>query len=227
MSKKSKLLALIVTGLMATAVFSGCTSTKSGGKKAKAKNDKIVIGLSLPTQREERWVNDKKTMEEEAKAAGVKLLVQVSDTDTAMQASQVENLIAQGVDALVLAPVDGSAASASVEKAHAAGIPVLSYDRLIMNTNVDLYLSFDNEKVGELQGQYITKLVPKGNYIVMSGAPTDNNAKLFYKGAMKYINPLVKKGDIKVVANQPVDNWEPNNALKIVENALTANKNNV
>ncbi|MFA9397041.1 MAG: sugar ABC transporter substrate-binding protein [Clostridiaceae bacterium] len=227
MIKKSKLLAGLLTGAMVASVLAGCGSTTTNDGKDGADDGKIVIGLSLPTQREERWVRDKEAMETAAKDAGVELLVQVSDTDTAMQASQVENLLSQNIDVLILAPVDGAAAAASVKKAHDAGIKVISYDRLIMNTDVDLYLSFDNEKVGELQGEYITKLVPKGNYIVMAGAPTDNNATLFKKGAMKFIQPLVDSGDIKVVTDLAVDNWEPNNALKIVENALTANDNDV
>lgn len=217
--KRTKVLAVLVTAVMVASMFTGYASAVT--KK------KLVIGLSLPTQREERWVRDKKSMEAEAKRLGVTLKVQVSDTDVAQQASQVENLIAQGIDILILAPVDGTASAASVDKAHKAGIKVLSYDRLIMGSSPDLYLSFDNEKVGELQGKYITKKVPKGNYIVMSGAPSDNNAKLFKDGAMKFISPLVKKGAIKIVAEQGVDNWEPKNAVKIVEDALTKNNNNV
>lgn len=222
--KRKSIMGLILSVLMVSSLFAGCgtkSNTPSDGKK------KIVIGISLPTQREERWVRDKETMESYAKEKGVTLKVQVADTDTAQQASQVENLISQGVDVLILAPADAEAAAQSVDKAHSAGIKVISYDRLITDSDVDLYMSFDNEKVGELQGEYITKQVPKGNYIVMAGAPTDNNATLFKQGAMKYIQPLVDKGDIKIVANQAVDNWEPTNALKIVENALTANKNNV
>lgn len=206
---------------MAVSMFAGISASAATAKK------KIVIGLSLPTQREERWVRDKKSMMDEAKKLGVTLKVQVSDTDVAQQASQVENLISQGIDILILAPVDGTASAASVDKAHKAGIKVLSYDRLIMGSTPDLYLSFDNEKVGKLQGQYITKKVPKGNYIVMSGAPTDNNAALFLKGAMSYIQPLVDKGDIKIVTKLGVDNWEPKNAEKIVEDALTKANNDV
>ncbi|MBC8061224.1 MAG: substrate-binding domain-containing protein [Clostridiaceae bacterium] len=232
MIKKSKLFATVLSSVLAFSMLAGCSSSGSSSSVASsststAKPKKIVIGLSLPTQREERWVRDKDTMEKEAKAAGVELKVQVSDTDVAQQASQIENLISQGINVLIFAPVDGAAAAASVEKAQKAGIKVISYDRLIMNTNVDYYLSFDNVKVGELQGEYITKAVPKGNYIVMAGAPSDNNATLFKQGAMKFIQPLVDKGDIKIVTDQAVDNWEPKNAVNIVENSLTKNKNNI
>jgi D-xylose transport system substrate-binding protein len=167
-------------------------------------------------------------MEAAAKAAGIDLRVAVADADMAQQASQVENLIAQGIKVLILAPADASAAASLADKAAAEGIKVISYDRLITNTkNVALYISFDNVKVGELQGQFITKAVPQGNYIIMSGAPTDNNAKLFKEGAMKYIQPLIDSGKIHVVADQAVENWLPANALNIVENALTASNNKV
>lgn len=232
MSKKSKLLACLMTLFMVSTAFMGCgNSTSTSGdvsnEDSSKKSDKIVIGLSLPTQREERWVRDKETMEKYAEEKGVELKIQISDTDVAQQAAQVENLISQGIDVLILAPHDAAASAQSVEKAHEAGIKVISYDRLITNCDVDVYMSFDNVKVGELQGKYITEKVPKGNYIIMSGAPTDNNAKLFKEGAMKYIQPLIDKGDINVVADQAVDNWEPKNALSIVENALTASDNKI
>lgn len=227
--KKTKVFAALAATVLVASMFVGCKEKVTTPATSTDKKDdgKIVIGLSLPTQREERWVRDKETMENYAKEKGIDLRVQVADTDVAQQASQVENLISQGVKVLILAPADAASSAASVEKAHAAGIKVISYDRLITNCDLDLYMSFDNVKVGELQGEYITKKVPKGNYIVMSGAPTDNNAKLFKEGAMEYIKPLVDKGDIKIVTEQAVDNWEPKNALKIVEDSLTANNNKI
>jgi len=188
---------------------------------------KVIVGLSLPTQREARWVSDKNTMVAEAKAKGVDLRVQTADADSAQQATQVEALLSQGIQVLILAPNDGGAAATLVDKAHKQGIKVISYDRLILNTDVDMYTSFDNVKVGELQGQWLVSQVKKGNFIIMSGDPGDNNAKLFKEGAMKYIQPLIDSGAVKVVAEQAVANWLPSNALNIVENALTANKNNV
>jgi D-xylose transport system substrate-binding protein len=187
----------------------------------------VTIGLSLPTQREERWVRDKDKMTEAAKKLGIDLKIQISDNDAAKQISQCENLLAQKIDILIIAPHDATSAATIVDKAHKAGVKVISYDRLILNSAVDLYISFDNVKVGELQGAYITKKVPKGNYVVLAGAATDNNAKLFKEGAMKYIDPLVKKGQIKVVMDQNVKDWQPSEAMKLMEQALTANKNKV
>lgn len=103
----------------------------------------------------------------------------------------------------------------------------MAYDRLIMNSDVDAYVSFDNEKVGELQAQYITKLVPKGNYFLLEGSPTDNNAKLFEQGQKKVLQPLVDKGDIKIVGEQWAQDWLTQNAYNIMQNALTANNNKI
>jgi D-xylose transport system substrate-binding protein len=188
----------------------------------------VRVGLSLPTQREERWVKDRTTMKEEAKAKGVDLRVQVTDNDAAKQVAQCENLISQGVKVLILAPHDASSASVIVDKAVKAGIKVISYDRLVTDSPHEYhYLSFDNVKVGELQGDYITRKVPRGNYVVLAGSPTDNNARLFRQGAMKYIKPLVEKGDIKIVMEQWVKDWQPVEAQKLCEQALTATGNRV
>jgi len=188
----------------------------------------VKVGLSLPTQREERWVKDKQIMEAEAKKAGIDLKVQVTDNDAAKQVAQCENLISQGIKVLILAPHDASSASVIIDKASKAGIKVISYDRLVTESPLDYYyLSFDNVKVGELQGEFITKKVAKGSYIVLAGSPTDNNAKLFREGAMKYIKPLADKGDIKIVMDQFVKDWQPSEAQKLCEQALTANQNKV
>ncbi|MDK2811107.1 MAG: D-xylose transport system substrate-binding protein [Petroclostridium sp.] len=243
MRKTVKIIALILALMMAVSVFAGCNSAKKQeaapapapapekkeeAKQPEAKTDqKIVVGLSLPTQREERWVRDKETMEAEAKKLGIDLKVQISDNDAGKQMAQAENLLAQGINVLILAPHDATGAAPIVDMAHKAGVKVISYDRLVMNSDVDLYISFDNVKVGEIQGKYITEKVPKGNYLVLAGSPTDNNAKLFREGAMKYIQPLVDKGDIKVVHDEWVKDWQPSEAMKIAENALTANKNDI
>lgn len=189
--------------------------------------DGVKIGLSLPTQREERWARDKKTMTEKAKELNIDLRVQVSDNDAAKQVAQVENLIAQGIKVLIVAPHDATSASVIVDKAHKAGIKVVSYDRLILNAEPDLYISFDNEKVGELQGEYLAKKVPQGNIIVLAGSPTDNNATLYRQGAMKHLKPLVDSGKVKVVMDQAVKDWMPSEAQKLTEQALTANANKV
>ena len=186
------------------------------------------VGLSLPTLQEERWGRDRDAMTAEAKKLGIDLRVQVSNNDAAKQVAQCENLISQGVKVLVLAPHDATSASVIIDKAVKAGVKVISYDRLVMDSPHDYYyLSFDNVKVGELQGEWLTKAAPKGTYIVLSGAPTDNNAKLFKAGAMKFIQPLADKGEIKVAFDQAVKDWAPAEAQKLCEQALTGVGNKV
>lgn len=192
-----------------------------------AQAESLKIGLSLPTQSEERWVRDKKAMVEAARKEGVDLRVQITNNDAAKQIAQSENLIAQGIKVLILAPHDAESAGVIVTKAKKAGIKVISYDRLALSSEPDLYISFDNEKVGEVQGEYLTTLVPKGQYVILSGAPTDNNSRLYYQGAMTFIKPLVDKGDIRIVMDQSVKDWQPAEAQKIVEQALTASGNKV
>lgn len=244
MKKALKLTALALTLTMVFALFVGCGATpapaadKAADTKAAAPApatdtkaaptaEKLKIGLSLPTQSAERWVKDKAKIEEICKAKGIDLAVQVANEDAGKQDAQCENLISQGIKILILAPHDATAAASIVEKAHKANVKVISYDRLVLDSDVDLYLSFDNEKVGEIQGKFITEKVAKGNYVVLAGDSKDNNATLFKQGAMKFIQPLVDKGDIKIVMDQPVKDWAPDNAMKMMENALTANKNNI
>lgn len=237
MKKSVRIAAMALAGIMSISLFAGCgannsasnssASESSTASSSPAADKKIKIGLSLPTQQEERWVRDKATMEEAAKKAGVEIAVQVANMDAAKQDSQVENLISQGINVLILAPHDAKAAASTVDKAHKAGIKVISYDRLVMGTDVDVYLSFDNVKVGELQGQWLTEHLAKGNIVWLAGAPTDNNATLFKQGAAKYLQPKIDSGDYKVVMEQAVVDWKPDNALKLMENALTANNNNV
>jgi len=207
-------------------------------RAAEAADDKAValrlamakqmrIGVALPTQRDERWVRDAETMREFAKKNKIDLRMQISDNDAAKQMSQCENLLAQGIDILIIAPHDATSAAEIVDEAHKEGIKVISYDRLVLDTDVDLYISFDNFQVGVLQGKYLTNLAPKGNYIVLGGAPTDNNAKMFKGGAMSVIKPLADKGDIKIVMDQWVADWQPTVAMNLVQNALTANNNKI
>ncbi|STT00099.1 Xylose ABC transporter, periplasmic xylose-binding protein XylF [Klebsiella pneumoniae] len=136
-------------------------------------------------------------------------------------------MINRGVDVLVIIPYNGQVLSNVIKEAKQEGIKVLAYDRMINNADIDFYISFDNEKVGEMQAQSLVDKVPQGNYFLMGGSPVDNNAKLFRAGQMKVLKPYVDDGKIKIVGDQWVDGWLPENALKIMENALTANNNKI
>jgi D-xylose transport system substrate-binding protein len=221
MKRTSRAIVVLLAAMLFVSVLAGCKTAVPAEKKLK-------IGLSLATLQEERWVRDKDRITKDCADQGIELLTQIANMDAATQESQCDQMITSGINVLILAAQDSAAAATIVDKAHAAGVKVISYDRLVMNTsNVDVYISFDNVQVGVLQGNWLTKAMPKGNYAILSGAPTDNNAKLFKQGAMSIIQPLVDKGDVKIVAEQAVVEWKPENALKIMENALTANKNNI
>ncbi len=203
-------------------LISGCAK-----KKDTTTNNQIVIGLSMDTLKEERWQKDKELIEKFAEKYGAKLLVQTANSDDNKQIAQAENLISQGVKILLVIPHNSDAAAAIVNIAHRENIPVISYDRLIKNADVDLYISFDNERVGQLQAEYAMKFAPSGNYVYIGGAPTDNNASLFKKGAIDFLNPHIQNGKIKLVYEQMSKEWQPSEAQKHMENALTANQNNI
>lgn len=188
---------------------------------------KIRIGLSLDTLKEERWQKDRDYFVSYCKKLGGEVLVQSANSDDGLQVSQCENLLSQGIDVLVIVPHNAEAMAAAVNSAKKSKVKVIAYDRLIKNCDLDLYISFDNEKVGELQAKYITKLVPQGNYAYIGGAPTDNNAFMFKAGAMKVLNPLIKAGKIKLVYNQMTPDWKPENAQANMENALTKMNNKI
>ncbi len=118
-------------------------------------------------------------------------------------------------------------AGAMVEMAKRQGVPVISYDRLVRNSEPDLYVSFDNERVGELQAKVLFEKKPTGNYVLIGGAPTDNNAALLRKGQLNILQGAIDRGDIKVVANQWAKEWLAEEALKHAENALTQQHNNI
>lgn len=188
---------------------------------------KVKIGLLLDTLKEERWQKDRDLMVSHAKEVGAEILVQAANGNDSLQFSQAENLLTQGVDVLIVVPHNGVVAGNIVNAAHKAGKKVIAYDRLIQNADVDLYVSFDNIQVGRIQGEYIVKKAPKGNYIWIGGAPTDPNASMLRDGQFEFLNPAIKKGDIKIVAEQWAKEWQASEALKHTENALVANKNNV
>ena len=192
-----------------------------------ASKEKPVIGFSIDDLRVERWARDRDYFIEAAKKLGAEVSVQSADGDSAKQVAQIENLISKKVDALVIVPKDQSTLTNVLKEAKKAGIKVISYDRLIKSPDIDVYISFDNERVGSMQGEARMRALPKGNVYVMSDEPGDNNAKLFKAGAMKAMDANIKKGDIKILGEQSVKDWLPANALAIAENVLTQHQNKI
>lgn len=188
---------------------------------------KMKIGMTVDDLRLERWQRDRDIFTAEANKLGADVVAVSANGDSDKQMRDAENLISQGIDLLVVIPNNGDVMGAIVNQAHQDGIKVLAYDRLLTNSDVDAYISFDNEKVGELQGKAIVKAMPKGRYFMMGGSPTDNNAKMFRAGQMKAVQPYVDNGEIVIVGDQWVKDWLPEEAMKIMENALTANDNKI
>jgi D-xylose transport system substrate-binding protein len=211
--------------IISAAIMTAMLALSSSAALADAKNPKI--GFSIDDLRVERWTRDRDFFIAAAEKQGAKVFVQSADASEQRQISQIENLISRDVDVLVIVPFNATVLNNTVKEAKKAGIKVLSYDRLILNADIDAYISFDNEKVGEMQAEGVVKLQPKGNYYLLGGAPTDNNAKMLREGQMKVLKPYIDKGDIKVVGQQWVKDWSASEALSIVENALTANGNKI
>ncbi|MDR3438039.1 D-xylose ABC transporter substrate-binding protein [Telmatospirillum sp.] len=194
---------------------------------ANASPDKPVIGFSIDDLRVERWTRDRDFFIEAAGKLGATVNVQSANASEERQASQIENLISKKVDAIVIVPFNSKALTNVIAEAKKAGIKVISYDRLILNADVDAYISFDNERVGYMQAEAVLKAKPTGNYYLLGGSPTDNNAKMLRAGQEKALQAAKDKGDIKIVGEQWVKEWSNTEALSIIENALTANKNNI
>lgn len=195
-----------------------------GGRGVLPRRQRPLIGLSMDTLKEERWQVDKRLFIEQAGALGADVIVQDANSSDSRQVQDVEVLLTKKVDALVIIPHNGAAMTKAVQMAHEAGVPVLSYDRLITGCDLDLYITFDNVKVGELQAQFIADRLPavgKLRLLRIYGSKTDNNAFLFKQGQDNVLKPLIEAGKIEVVFEDWAEDWKPENAKKIANAAIT------
>ncbi len=227
------LLIALLLGAACVSGGDGNSGTTNGGastaRRKKGPNDHIKIGFSMDTLKEERWQRDKQLVEQHAKEVGAELIVSVANGDDKLQINQAENQLTQQVDVLIVAPHNGDIAAQIVESAHRQGVPVISYDRLIKNSDVDLYVSHQVVKIGEMQAQYLLDHVNKkpANFVIVGGSPTDNNALLLHQGQMNVLKPAVASGAVKIVKDDYAREWQASAALNIVENALTQANNQV
>jgi len=214
---------LVVVAAVAVLVVAGCatTSKPGGGGGGGAKK----IALLLPETKTTRYeAQDRPLFQARVKAlcGDCEVIYANADQDAAKQQSQAEAALTNGAKVMVLDPVDSASAGAMVAKAKAAGVPVVSYDRLVLNAEVDYYISFDNEKVGQLQGQALVDKLKKdgksGSIVMINGAPTDNNAKLFKKGA----HSVIDGSGFKVAKEYDTPDWSPDKAQTEMEQAITA-----
>jgi D-xylose transport system substrate-binding protein len=181
----------------------------------------------MDTVKEERWQRDHDAFEAHCKEVNVECVITVADNKADKQANDVDNLLTQGIDALVIAPHDATQAATMVDKAKAQGIPVISYDRLIDSPKIDLYISHQVPIIGKKIAEYALQHVPEGNYVMVYGASTDNNALIMKNAQLEVLKPAVDSGKIKIVAEQFINDWRPELALNFAENALTQNNDNI
>lgn len=208
------------------------TATEDKDEEMAEEVKEIVIGVSMPTLQEERWKKDEAMIIRELVALGVKeenILIQSAGGDENKQVTQCENLITQGIDALIVIPQNGEAVAPVVESAHEAGVKVVSVDRIINNADLDFYVTFDAYEIGVVQAEYMTEVAgtTSGNWIMIGGAPTDPNATLIRNGQLSILQQYIDSGDINVVLDQNANYWNPDDALLYTEQGLTANNNDV
>ncbi len=199
------------------------------------KNVGVLLPESDSSSRYEAY--DRPLLEQEIKQAvpGVTIQYANANNNAATQQNQAEAALTKGACILVVDPQDADQGAVIVQQAKASQVPVISYDRLIQDPDLAYYVSFDNVKVGELQGQYLADLYQKGgnglkkgaNLVVLAGAQTDNNALLFRQGALNKLQPLVDSKDINLIFDQYTPNWDPTRAQNLMEGALTKEGNNV
>lgn len=219
--------AMFAVSACETAPTSNTSNQAANSGAAKDPNRRLKIGFAMATVKEERWQRDREAFEAHCKQMNVDCVITVANNDASRQANDVDNLLTQGVDALVIAPHDATQAASMVDKAKAQNVPVISYDRLINSDKIDLYVSHQVPVIGRKIAEYALQKVPKGNYVMVYGGSTDNNAHIMKKAQLEVLQPAIDRGDIKIVADQHATDWKPEEALKIVENALTQNADNI
>ena len=184
------------------------------------------VGVSWSNFQEERWKTDEAAIKGALKAAGATYVSSDAQSSSAKQLSDVESLIAQGVDALIILAQDASAIGPAVQAAADENIPVIAYDRLIEDPRA-YYLTFDNVEVGRMQARAVFAAQPKGNYVMIKGSPQDPNADFLRGGQQEILQAAIDSGHIKIVGEAYTDGWLPANAQRNMEQILTANDNKV
>ena len=213
---------VLVVASCAVSAFTGLFLSRHGAADA-VRRSKPLIGLSLDTLAEERWQHDRDLFVKRGEELGAEVLVQAANSDDTRQIQDVEALLSRKVDVLVIVPHNGEAMAKAVGLAHDAGIPVVSYDRLIRNAGVDLYVSFDAVRIGAEQARFLVDRLKgrKARLVRINGAKTDSNAHLVRQGQEEVLGPKIAKGEIEIVHEDWAENWKPESAKKILQAAIT------
>ena len=214
-----------VAGIVAILVMIGCGG--GGSTQRRVQDERIRVGLLMDSVQQERWQRDRDLFVVRAKERGAEVLVEAAEGDAARQLAQAQAMLEKGVKVLVVVPHDALRAGEIVEAAKARKVPVVSYDRLILEADIDLYVSFDNVRVGEMQAQYLLSRAPSGNYVLIGGAPTDNNAQQLREGQMKVLKPAIDRRAIRIVSSEWATDWKASEAQKLTEAALKKTRNQI
>jgi D-xylose transport system substrate-binding protein len=237
--KVTRVLTTIFSIMMIAVLLAGCGGTATPAPAASAGGSgKIKVGLSFSDYATERWPVEAAQMTQLLQKDGYEVITQEADHDVKLQSDQIDNMVAQGVKGLIVIAEDGAAAATPVNKAVAAGVKVIAYDRLIKTDKISAYLSFDNVEVGKQEALGVmTALGLPGSttwtkdnpakVVLSGGSPTDNNAVLVRQGQMSVVQPYIDSCVVKVVADQWVDNWDAAKAESMMENILTAQQNKI
>jgi D-xylose transport system substrate-binding protein len=176
-----------------------------------SKEDK-KIGFLFPNMVSGRYIKEKEAFIKRVKELGGTPLVMTADYDDNLQIKQANELISQGAKVLVVNPINGNTAAAIIREAHKNNVKVIAYDRLVKNCDLDYFISFDNEKVGRLMAEYVLRTKPEGNYILLGGDKSDQNAIWVKNGQTTALAPYIASGKIKVIYNVFVEDWSGENA---------------
>ena len=229
-------LALAACGAAEAPAATEAPAADAPAAEAPAAEKSNLVGVAMPTKDLQRWIQDGDNMKKQLEAAGYTVDLQYAANDIPTQVSQVENMIANGCEVLVIASIDGEALGTVLDQAKAAGIPVIAYDRLIMNSDaVSYYATFDNWDVGVKQGEYIVKALDLENagdktYNIeyITGDPGDNNINFFFDGAISVLQPYIDAGTLVCPSGQTekqavaTANWASDAAQARFENILAS-----
>ena len=216
---------LLAVAVLAALLMAGCSRTPSGEQESeKMEETKLQIGMSFDSFVIERWLRDRDLFELTAKNLGAEVNVQVANGDVQEQISQIRYFIKKNVDVIVVIAVDGEALGDVIKEAKEAGIRIVSYDRLVLNADTDLYISFDNEMVGTLMGEALVEALPEGgNIFAIYGSPTDHNVSQVQKGFLE----VVENSNLNIIYSAYCDNWLAELAFDAVEEGLSTTPRNL
>lgn len=178
------------------------------------------IGYLMDSLKVERWQTDLDTFQSRARELGAEVLVETAEGDDELQFQQSRKLIGEGVKVLVLVAHDTVKAARIVSAAKADHVPVLCYERMVRDSNIDFFVGTNAEMIGELQASWLARLAPKGNYVLIGGSPTDSNARLLRQGQMRALKPYLDRGAVRIVSESWARDWDPSAAYEIMSAAI-------